>query len=163
MRLGHSLALIIGTILVVLGLTQTASACPRPNADAVQHLSYAGADLYQPKRHDVVAGGRFNLLNCNINARGQAIPAGYVERRPDFELDFFNLFFELELRVRAECDTVLLVRTPNGNWRYSDDRGAGNNRNPQLMFQNPPVGDYQIWIGTYDSQPCNARLVLESH
>ncbi len=130
--------------------------CPSIGASGTS-LIYDSQELYSPKRHDVIAGGGENLSDC------YDLPGtGWVAYSPDFELDFEQLkpVRELEMRVDSDCDSVLLVNGPAGNWFHDDD--SNGSLDPKIRFTNAPNGIYDIWIGTYDGEYCDAVLTLET-
>ena len=54
--------------------------------------------------------------------------------------------------VSSDVDTTLVVNAPNGSWHCDDDSGV-NGSNPQVRFDSPQSGQYDIWVGTYSSGP----------
>ena len=146
-----------GAMAAVIALSAAAGAqtCPNPNANG-QALSYSAQQLVTAQRHSVTAGGTVDLSACS---RVQG--AGFVARRPDFTLNLTQNQprFDLEFRVEGTCDTVLLVRGPNGIYEYNDD---SNGVNPRLRLGRAEVGDYDIWVGTYGSSLCQATLITQS-
>ena len=104
----------------------------------------------------MTAGGNLDLSTC------ASVPGvGYVIERPDFTMQYNDLGMgrALELRVTASCDTILLVNAADGQWHYNDD---ANGINPGLRFERAPGGQYDIWVGTFGPQTCDARLEIES-
>ena len=71
---------------------------------------------------------------------------GFVSSAPDVRLEYESGGEELFLSVLSEADTTLVVLKPDGSWACDDDR---RDFNPGLVFENPDVGIYQIWVGTY--------------
>jgi hypothetical protein len=59
--------------------------------------------------------------------------------------------------VEADADTTLLISDANGNWICDDDGGAVF-LSPALGFDNPPSGQYDIWVGTFGGSPAPASL-----
>ena len=140
-----------------------AAACPDYSLWGVEQYTITGAELWSPARFNVLAGGDRNLGQCRINwlnHSGQA--TGWVIEEPDFSITINQLGgYELEFRVESNCDTVLAVNTAAANWYFDDD--DGNNLNGKIRFTNPAAnGIYDIWIGTYDGNTCNAQLVIET-
>ncbi|WP_127106844.1 LCCL domain-containing protein [Pararhodobacter zhoushanensis] len=130
-------------------------ACPNPNANG-QRLTYTARQLWTPQRHGVTAGGTVTLGTCpNVPGHGR------VAQRPDFTLDLTqnNPNYDLEFRVEGTCDTVLLVRGPDGQWTYNDDNGGVD---PRLRLGRAAVGEYDIWVGTFGSSLCQATLIAET-
>jgi hypothetical protein len=65
----------------------------------------------------------------------------------------------LEFRVQGTCDTVLLVNGATAQWYFNDD---DNGSDPRIRIANAPSGQYDIWVGTFGTQTCNAQLIVES-
>ena len=103
-----------------------------------------------PHRVRINAGGLNNVWDLNL---GSAC-VGYASTAPDFRLHWDGssslLHFYFEPDVTGN-DTTLIISDPNGNWRCNDD--ANNNTvNPFVRFDNPPTGQYDIWVGTYRNE-----------
>ena len=132
----------------------SAFACPDWSLQGTP-ISYGSEQLWAPQAIDVVAGGNVNLANCSIEGYG------WVITQPDFDFNFSenDAGRELELRVEGSCDTVLLVNDASGTWHFNDD---DRELNPGIRIPNAPAGAYDIWVGTYDQQTCQARLILET-
>ena len=108
---------------------------------------------FQPDPHvrNITAGGTINLQNCGVDW------AGYVTRRPDFDLYWEGSSAQLTIAVQAGADAILLVNAPDGTWYYNDDyRGT----NPAVRFDNPQPGLYDIWIGSYDGSRRNPGQLI---
>ena len=81
---------------------------------------------------------------------------GYVTARPDYILNYTNAASFLRFFFRANDasgprngrDTTLVINDANGRWHCDDD--TGGNFNPMVDIRNPPSGQYDIWVGTYD-------------
>lgn len=147
---------LLGALALAAGSFATAaSACP-DWAQTGQVLNYTSDQLYSPRTHSVVAGGSNNLANCPQPG------GGYVATRPDFDLNFSGngMGRDLEIRVNASCDSVLLVNDARGQWYFDDDGGDG--LNSRLRIANAPNGTYDIWVGTYGPSTCQATMTLET-
>lgn len=106
--------------------------------------------LPDPYTQDILAGGSVNLSDYGFT--------GYVAQTPDYELNFSagNNTDPLIIKVgEAEGDTVILVRTPGGQWEYNDDF---EDVNAGIRFDNPESGTYKIWIGGYDNEFVQSTL-----
>ncbi len=103
-----------------------------------------------PYTVSVTAGGEIEMSSVNENCNGN------VARRADFTLRY-RAGEELPLIISAtsEGDTTLAVRTPNGQWFCNDDTDA---LNPLVRFDDPASGRYQVWVGTFGSEPVAATL-----
>lgn len=109
------------------------------------------------QQYPLFAGGGLDLSMC------QAIPGvGHVTPAPNFAIqyDARNLGRDLEFRVQTDCDTTLLINDFSGEWHFSDDEDG--TLQPRLRLANAASGQYDVWIGTYDVQACQATLVLET-
>lgn len=137
-----------------LGATP-ALACPNYQLTG-QQLVYSAQDVWVPQSHAVVAGGNINLASCGIGAHG------YVIANPDFELILTDNTpgYEIEFRVEAACDTVLLVNDAYAQWQFNDDF---NGFNPLIRLADAPAATYDIWVGTFGQQNCQANLIIESY
>jgi hypothetical protein len=140
----------------LLGLTGVAAACPNVQMAGVQNYYTTGQDLWSPNSYNVIAGGNQQLRNCGFNN------TGWVISQPDFEfrLDGLESYNRLNIRVNANCDTVLLVNDATGRWYFNDDGGQGLNASMDIMGARSGV--YDIWVGTYHSGTCSATLTLET-
>lgn len=75
--------------------------------------------------------------------------AGYINNaQPDIDLNYDAGRSRLYIYVKSTSDTTLLVNDASGNWHCSDDFEGSN---PAIILQNPPSGNYNIWVGTYDT------------
>ena len=132
-----------------------ASSCPDWRLSGTP-LRYSAASLAAPQSVGVTAGGNTSLSNCPDVRR-----TGWVTQSPDFELTLSGAAGqELDMRVQAACDTVLLVNDANGQWHFDDD--SGGSLNPRLRFPSAANGVYDIWVGTYGRSTCAATLTLQT-
>lgn len=148
--------------LEMLGGTQMSPAqnqwdpsCPHPGRSG-DLLSYDAGQLVRAQRFDVIAGGDTDLGNC------ASVPGhGHIIQSPDFTLNLTGNAqgHDLQLRVEAGCDPVLLVNDPAGQWHFNDDADGLNSR--LRLFRAQP-GSYDIWAGTFGSQNCHATLIAEA-
>jgi len=85
--------------------------------------------------------------------------AGYINaERPDLDLNYSSGSFKLFIYAQSSSDTTLLVNLPDGSWVCSDDAMG---RNPVVALDNPPSGNYNIWVGTYAAgSPQNATILI---
>lgn len=136
-----------------------AQGCPDWSRQGAQ-LTFDSDGLWAPQAVQVVAGGNVDLTQCGIRGMGWSA-YGWVITSPDFDLAFTrnDAGRDLELRVEANCDTVLLVNDASGQWHFNDDT---NGLNPAVRIPRAPAGAYDIWVGTYDRATCEARLILET-
>jgi serine protease Do len=96
-----------------------------------------------PKRINVVSGGNINVANL-----GHGNCNGFATRQPDAIVHYSNPAGFLRFFVVAQGDTTLVVNDPNSNWVCNDD-AVGTN--PMVDMNRPAAGQYDIWIGSYES------------
>ncbi len=95
-----------------------------------------------PHSVDIAAGGSIDVQSdIGSNCRG------YASVAPDYRVDYSAGSLPLYFSVVADQDTTLVVNDPNGQWICDDDSGDG--LNPQIVFNNPGSGQYDVWIGTF--------------
>ena len=147
---------LFATAVALATLSTAAAACPNVSAPGVANYSTNGQDLYSPNSYSVAAGGQASLSSCGFNG------TGYVISQPDFEFQLSGMesYGRLNLRVDSSCDSVLLVNDAAGNWHFNDD--SNGNLDPSIDIRSPASGVYDIWVGTYNGDICNATLTLET-
>jgi hypothetical protein len=109
---------------------------------------------FRPDPHtvDLRAGGTIDASETSSQCRG------FVTRAPDYDLHYSAGAYALSIAVQANSDTTLIINAPNGNWYCNDD---ANGFNPEVLFDNPQSGLYDIWVGTFSSgasQPAQLRI-----
>ncbi len=103
-----------------------------------------------PHSVDMVAGG-------TIDASRLGSPcAGSISNAPDYELTYSAGSLPLYIYVNASSDTTLVVNGPDGQWYCDDDSNGG--LNPQVTFNSPRSGTYDIWVGTFSGGTASATL-----
>lgn len=147
-------ALAAGLLALALP-TAAAATCPS-YATPGAPLSYTAETAYVAQSTAVIAGGTLDLATCP-----ETQGAGFVIESPDFSLAYDDLGMgrALEIRVSASCDAVLLVNASTGEWLFNDDANATD---PALRIENAPSGRYDIWVGTYGMESCDAVLQVET-
>jgi len=129
--------------------------CPQVT-ESTRVINHTARGLYSPFTYEVVAGGTIDLSDCD-----EFDATGFVISTPDFSMNYDqNQDYELEIRANGDCDVVLLVNDSSGNWHFSDDDGDGFDS--LLRLTNPTTGRYDVWVGTYGEQTCDANLELET-
>jgi hypothetical protein len=84
--------------------------------------------------------------------------SGYIAEAPHVVLRT-TAPTRVSLMATSSTDTVLVVRTADGQVRCDDD--SGGNRNPQLTIELGAPGDHRVWVGTYaDGQSADFRLSI---
>jgi hypothetical protein len=91
---------------------------------------------------NVQSGGTLNANTLSPSC------AGFIATAPDVRLNFTGGSLPLIISVASSADTTLVVNGADGQWYCDDDSGA-NGLNPMVRFNNPPSGQYDIWVGTY--------------
>lgn len=144
------------------------AAFPFLNPSLAAELKWREAPLYgtvnlasgfQPDPHTVAveAGGSTRASD--------AVPvscSGFVHAdEPDVDLNYTPGRYPLYIYAVSDADTTLVVYDANGNWHCNDDFSSDSNGNPGIMFQNPPSGNYNIWIGTYNRMDSNPNATLK--
>lgn len=134
---------------------------------AVAELKWREAPLYgtvnltagfQPDPHTVSvdAGGSTRARDA-VNSSC----AGYVHAdEPDVDLNYTAGQYPLYIYAVSDTDTTLVIYDANGNWHCNDDFSGDSNGNPGIVFQSPPSGNYNIWVGTYERMDSNPSASL---
>lgn len=123
--------------------------------DASLNATYGSYNLstgFQPDPYQVsvTAGGTIDASHLGSPCRGS------VARAPDVQLTFTAGTLPLYLVVNADSDTTLVVNGPDGLWYCDDDSNGGVN--PQVTWNSPRSGVYDIWVGTYSGGTTPATL-----
>jgi hypothetical protein len=71
---------------------------------------------------------------------------GFVASSPDFQLDWQAGMGPLRLTTRSAEETVLVMRTPGGDWVCAGTSSQG--AAPVLALADEIAGSYRIWVGT---------------
>ncbi|MGJ3232019.1 MAG: hypothetical protein ACFE0P_09485 [Oceanicaulis sp.] len=117
-----------------------------------QTLSLSAGFSNDPRSISLTAGG-------TIDAPDHAGCRGNVASAPDVTLTYQAGSFPLYFNVDSDTDTTLVVRGPGGSW-FCDDDGAEAPFNPLITLNNPQSGEYDIWVGTFGSEPAPATLYI---
>ena len=123
------------TVALVLGVSQARAQAPdpslKPASGSVKLKAGFEPDPFSKK---LVAGGPIKTKLGGVTQ--------YVSRAPDFRLNYTAGEFLLRIYVEAKGDTTLLINLPDKTWKANDDGGDG--KNPQITFNNPQSGQYDI-------------------
>jgi len=102
---------------------------------------------FNPDPHtiDLVSGGEVAASYLGAGCTGFAAVA------PDYRLNWSGNSPELRVFFAAQDggDTTLLVNLPDGSWVCNDD--ARDSVNPLVAISDPPEGQYDIWVGSYNA------------
>ena len=105
-------------------------------------LELAGDFMPDPQVVELQAGGGFDASSLGANCVGYINPDN-----PDVAIAFSDPLRPLNLYVRSDGDTTLVVRLPNGSWLCDDDSEGVN---PRVRVAKPVPGRYTLWVGTFD-------------
>ena len=81
----------------------------------------------------------------------------WVANAPDFKLNYTAGSLPLIFRAESRGDATLLINGPDGRWYANDD---SNGLNPQIRFNNPQSGRYDIWVGSIPRDGTRATLFI---
>lgn len=142
-------------IAAVSALLVTAPAAQAQDASAT--ATYGSVRLSSgftpdPNRVDLTAGGSIDASNIGSPCRGS------IARAPDYEVTYSAGSLPLYFYVNASSDTTLVVNGPDGQWYCDDDSNGGVN--PQVTFNTPRSGTYDVWVGTYGGGTTPATLFV---
>ena len=91
------------------------------------------------------------------------INLGFAAPAPDFQLHWSGESSQLRIFFNADGDsgdTTLLINLPDGGWICGDDAYDGT-LNPMVVIDDPPVGRFDIWVGSYyEGQSVSGTLSL---
>ena len=110
-----------------------------------------------PQQYPTFAGGSIEVAAC------PSVPGtGRVTAAPTFSISYAarNLGRDLEFRVQSECDTTLLINDASAQWHFNDD--ADGTLSPRYRLTNASSGRYDVWVGTFGGQSCQATLIAET-
>ena len=148
---------------------------PDPTPDPVPPTSTASCPTATTSGTPVSATGQqlWYILTYQNEPAGGTVPIGscaglpgngYISTQPNYSLTVSDMggYNRLEIETYGNCDTVLLIRDPSGNWIYDDD--SGRSTNAEVNVWNNPVlsGTVDIWVGTYGAADCEVTLEIET-
>jgi len=146
------LALGVGVAAVLLGCYVSRLAAQDVSlAPTYGSLELTSGFDKDPRVIQVTAGGPIKTNKAGVFA--------YVAKAPDFKLYYTAGKLPLTIHVESDADTTLLINLPDGTWVANDDQAPGN-VNPLLRFANPQSGRYDIYVGTFASNPARAKLYI---
>ncbi|MCC5972048.1 MAG: hypothetical protein JJU15_19085 [Pararhodobacter sp.] len=156
LRSSHMLAAAATALGLAFAVPAAAQQCPdwRQNGTTI---SIDAETAWAPQRYPVQAGGPLNLGMCNTISG-----AGHVTVAPSFTItyDARSTGYDLDFRIESQCDTVMLINDAGAGWHFNDDEDG--TLNARLRLADAPSGIYDVWVGTYGAQTCQATLVLET-
>jgi serine protease Do len=98
-----------------------------------------------PYEVELVSGGAVNVSELNLDGGC----TGFATSAPDFRIFWsgdsfdFRIFFVPDEEGE---DATLIVNTAEGEWVCNDDYSGWN---PLVQIDEPPEGQYDIWLGSY--------------
>lgn len=119
-------------------------------------VDLAAGFMPDPHTVQIVPGGDIDLSSVfktiGIHANG------YISDAPDLDLNYEAGNFPLKFRVvGGDIDTILLINDPSGTWHYDDDTYG---LDPEIVFEQPASGMYNIWVGTYDTDASGSVTLM---
>lgn len=110
-----------------------------------------------PRQVAVLAGGPDRVpSNLGPGCRGLV-----NSQRPDVDLNYHEAGkYMLFLYVLSLADTTLVVYTPDRRWLCNDDGGGKLGLHPLLSINDPPSGNYNIWVGVANGASAPATLYI---
>ncbi|MCK2184067.1 hypothetical protein [Halomonas getboli] len=102
---------------------------------------------FQPDPHvtSLTAGGNQAASEAGPNC------SGYISGEPDLDLNYEAGQYTLSIYAESQEDVTLVVYDAAGNWHCNDDFSTAAGTNPGITWSDPPSGNYNIWVGTYES------------
>lgn len=108
--------------------------------------------LPDPHQVDLTAGG-----STTPSVEGCAF--GTIAEAPDYDLYYDTTGGStLYIYAESEADVTILVNTPDQTWVCDDDSYGGSD--PLVVIPSAASGLYDIWVGTYGSDPADASLFI---
>ncbi|WP_211227209.1 hypothetical protein [Saccharospirillum impatiens] len=128
--------------LSLAGTTQAVDWRAKPNFGTIELNAGFRPDPYITS---VSAGGAESANSVGDNCQG------FISNAPDMDLNYKAGSSSLTIYVESAADTTLVIYDAAGNWHCNDDYSSEAGTNPAVRWTNPPSGNYNIWIGTYES------------
>lgn len=113
------------------------------NASNFGRGALRGGFLPDPWTTNITSGGNIDVSRLSLSPGCR----GFATGRPDYILDYSNPASFLRFYFTAGGDTTLVINDGRGNWHCNDDSHGG--LNPTVDIDNPPGGQYDIWVGSY--------------
>lgn len=148
-----ALAVVGASVSVVPSMAQQSGGMPDLSLPTISGTANLRSRFRpDPRRVSVTAGGE---LDAGVVGAGCV---GSISTAADYEVTYTrrgNRPPPLIFRVRSSGDTTLVINDANGNWQCNDDT---NGFDPEVTFEDPASGVYDIWVGSYDGQMHSAQL-----
>ncbi len=149
-----SMKTLLAASIAVAALAGFASAQDYSLAPSFGEVSLDPGFAPDPYEVTIVAGG-----SIDASALGEGC-VGLIADAPDFRLQYGGGGSQLFIGAHSDADTTLVVNAPDGSWYCSDDYHGVN---PLVGGPSPDAGQYDIWIGTYGSDPAPATLFITEY
>lgn len=105
-----------------------------------------------PHQVRITAGGTIDASTINSSCVGR------ISNAPDYKVHYTGGGFPLIFKSFGAADTTLVINDAQGNWHCDDDGGSG--LNAQIIFTDPPSGQYDVWVGTFSDEIAPSKLVV---
>lgn len=137
-------------------LPAAAADCPDWRIDGIV-IQQDAETAWSPQSFPLTAGGGLDLSQC-----GTVPGYGNLTLAPSFTVHYDDrgMGRDLDFRVTAECDTLMLVNDAGAGWHFNDDEDG--TLDPRIRLAAAPSGIYDVWVGTFGAQACPATLILET-
>lgn len=141
MRRLANLPLALPIIALAAGAATAQDGMPDP-----VHGTVSLSANFQPDPHavQVTAGGNFDASELPVEGC-----VGFIETQPDYRVMYEAGSYPLVFGAVSESDTTLVINAPDGSWHCDDD--SWDDGDPLVGFRKPQSGQYDIWVGSYDS------------
>lgn len=134
-------------------LAQDASKPPSGQNDAVDMADVENSAFLSL---DLAAGFPLDPFFVSVNGGGDLDAStlseectGYINESPIVSLNWSGTAKEAHLFFYSDQDPTLVVQMPDGSYLCNDDAHEGL-LDPTISMKNPPAGQYNIWVGSYD-------------
>ena len=113
----------------------------------------------------IVRTGTAGSVDTTVAREGASLDPSCVGTFPPRPQHVIKLGGRLDLlRVLVDTpgsDLTLAVRTPDGVWHCNDDSSdPGNALNPTVELYAPPIGEIEVYVGTYSPYYAGAQYTL---
>ena len=82
--------------------------------------------------------------------------SGSVTAAPDYDVRYTagsQSLLRIYFVADSFADTTLIINAPDGSWHCNDD--APGRIDPQVDFEDPASGLYDVWVGSYEAGTVN--------
>lgn len=151
MKLLRRIGLLAGLIVAGAALTYTGTSVAQNRlqiggrASNFGRHTLRGGFVPDPFTASFRSGGNLDASSLGLGAGCR----GHVTGQPDYILDYQSAARFLRFYFVGNGDTTLVINDARGNWHCNDDSHGG--LNPTVDIDNPPSGQYDIWVGSYSS------------